>query len=391
MRAPERWPGPSPDGPGHPFAKSGTGGVGCSALRRLRGPSGPRSGAESPCSWAGLVLPHDPSPSMSSAIEALRNVAFVGHPSSGKTTLVDALAHKIGASSRKGSVADKTSICDTEPEEQDKGHTLQMAVVQAAHDGKNWSLFDTPGYPDFIADVNASVWASDLVVGVHSCSGPVTYNLRKKMEAAKNGGRGRMIVVTHVDGEELRLRRHGRGAAHAHRRGVRAVPGARPERRGLLGGQRGPRGRGQRLAQAPDGPDHGRLRGRGAPDELPRGGDAHRRAAAREHPQRHRPGMPGADPRLQPGERAGRGRGARLPGGVRPAPGLDEPGDRGRRRHPARPRSALRRPGVQRQVRPPRGQDRPGARAVRNPGGLRVGRGPGLPRDAPRSWAACSR
>ena len=66
---------------------------------------------------------------MSTAIEALRNISFVGHPSSGKTTLVDALAFLLGASSRKGSVADKTSICDTEPEEQDKGHTLQLAVV----------------------------------------------------------------------------------------------------------------------------------------------------------------------------------------------------------------------------------------------------------------------
>jgi elongation factor G len=138
---------------------------------------------------------------MSTALDALRNVAFVGHPSAGKTTLVDAMAFLLGASARKGSVADKTSICDFEPEAQEKGHTLQMAVVQAQKDGVLWTLMDTPGYPDFIADANAAMFAADLVVGVVSATGAVTYNLRQKLESAARMGRGRAIVVTHVDGE----------------------------------------------------------------------------------------------------------------------------------------------------------------------------------------------
>jgi elongation factor G len=138
---------------------------------------------------------------MTTALEAFRNIAFVGHPSAGKTTLVDALAFALGATSRKGSVAEKTSLCDTEPEEQEKGHTLQMALVQASKDGVHWTLIDTPGYPDFIADVNAALFAADLVVGVVSAAGPVTHNLRKKLEAAAALGRGRAIVVTHVDGD----------------------------------------------------------------------------------------------------------------------------------------------------------------------------------------------
>ena len=140
---------------------------------------------------------------MSTAIEAIRNVCFVGHPSAGKTTLVDALAHALGASSRKGSVADKTSICDTEPEEQEKGHTLQSAIVQARKDGITWTLIDTPGYPDFLMDVHSAIFASDLVAGVHSGAGPVTHNFRNKMEAARARGKGRAVLVTHVDGDNV--------------------------------------------------------------------------------------------------------------------------------------------------------------------------------------------
>jgi elongation factor G len=137
----------------------------------------------------------------SSEAKAIRNIAFVGHPSSGKTTLVDALAHITGASSRKGSVADGTSICDTEPEEQEKRHTLQLAVVHAEHGDKHWTFLDTPGYPDFIAEAQGAMFAADLVVAVVSCTSGITFNLRKKMERAAFLHRPRAIVVTHLDAE----------------------------------------------------------------------------------------------------------------------------------------------------------------------------------------------
>lgn len=134
-------------------------------------------------------------------VHSIRNLCFVGHPSSGKTTFVDALAHLTGASARKGSVNDETSICDTEPEEREKKHTLQLAVIHAEHGGKHWTLMDTPGYPDFVAETDAAIFASDLVVGVVSCTSGVTYNLRKKLSRAAELGRPRAIVVTHLDGE----------------------------------------------------------------------------------------------------------------------------------------------------------------------------------------------
>ncbi|MFN0008553.1 MAG: elongation factor G [Planctomycetota bacterium] len=138
---------------------------------------------------------------MSTAPQNIRNIAFVGHPSSGKTTLVDALAHLVGATPRKGSVADKTSICDTEPEEQEKGHTLQLAVVAANWHGKQWTFLDTPGYPEFVAETESALFGADLVVGVVSCGSAVSYNLRKKMQAAQELGRPRALVLTHLDSE----------------------------------------------------------------------------------------------------------------------------------------------------------------------------------------------
>jgi elongation factor G len=139
---------------------------------------------------------------MTAQASTIRNIAFVGHPSAGKTTLIDALAFQLGASDRRGSVADKTSICDTEPEEQEKGHTLQMKVVHVRHKGETWNLIDTPGYPDFQAEASAGIYGADLVVGVLSATSGVTYNFRNKLRQARELRRGTAVLITHLDSDK---------------------------------------------------------------------------------------------------------------------------------------------------------------------------------------------
>lgn len=138
---------------------------------------------------------------MSVAAADLRIIALVGHPSAGKTTLIDALAFQLGASDRKGSVADKTSVLDTEPEEQEKGHTLLMKSLRARHGAHVLHLLDTPGYADFAAEAEAAIYASDLCIGVVSATSGVTHNLRQRMRSASELHRGRALLVTHLDAE----------------------------------------------------------------------------------------------------------------------------------------------------------------------------------------------
>jgi elongation factor G len=135
------------------------------------------------------------------SLTSLRNIAFVGHPSSGKTTLVDAIAFRFGLTPRQGSVAERTSISDTEPEEQEKQHTLSLAAISHRHAERVWTFIDTPGYPEFVADVQSAMFAAELVVGVVSTTSVATYNLRQKMRAAREMGKGRALVVTHLDVE----------------------------------------------------------------------------------------------------------------------------------------------------------------------------------------------
>ena len=85
--------------------------------------------------------------------DAIRNVAFVGHGGSGKTTLVDALAFVSGASRRHGSIKDGTTLTDYTPDEIDRQHSISLGLAYAEWMDTKLNLLDTPGYLDFLGEV----------------------------------------------------------------------------------------------------------------------------------------------------------------------------------------------------------------------------------------------
>src|SRR3990167_2362689 len=104
--------------------------------------------------------------------EDIRNIAFVGHGGSGKTTLVEALLLHAGAIKHLGRIEDKNTVCDFEPEEQEAQHSLSSAIVNLDYDGCHINLLDTPGYPDFLGQAISVAPAADaLAIVVNAQSG----------------------------------------------------------------------------------------------------------------------------------------------------------------------------------------------------------------------------
>src|SRR5262245_43571122 len=91
----------------------------------------------------------------------LRSSVLTGHAGAGKTTLGEQLRFKAGAIPRLGRVDDGTAHLDFDPEEQKRRESLSLAVGTFEADGTRISLLDTPGYPDFIADVIEGFTAAD--------------------------------------------------------------------------------------------------------------------------------------------------------------------------------------------------------------------------------------
>jgi elongation factor G len=136
--------------------------------------------------------------------ELIRNVVLVGHGGAGKTTLADALLARAGAVSRPGRVDDGTSVLCSEPEEVKRRCSLSLALAPfrwTATDGRTYTvnLIDTPGYPDFVGEVDAALSVADLAVFVVSAvEGPeVQTELLWRRVAAM--GMPRMVFVNKVD------------------------------------------------------------------------------------------------------------------------------------------------------------------------------------------------
>src|SRR5437667_3295684 len=88
--------------------------------------------------------------------DKIRNVVVAGHGGSGKTSLVESLLHAVGVTSRLGKVDDATSILDTDPEEQKRRITINLAIASFTHDNTKINLLDSPGFLDFAGDQHAA-------------------------------------------------------------------------------------------------------------------------------------------------------------------------------------------------------------------------------------------
>lgn len=136
-----------------------------------------------------------------------RNVAIIGHNGSGKTTLAEALLFKTGATTRLGSVTDKTSILDYTEESKEKLSSLDSAVCHFQHKGLHVNLLDTPGTQAFCGMAISSLAGVECAILTISASAGIQVNTRSMMERARGYGLGTWIVVTHIDAANVDLAR----------------------------------------------------------------------------------------------------------------------------------------------------------------------------------------
>jgi elongation factor G len=130
-----------------------------------------------------------------------RTVALVGHSGSGKTTLIERLLATTGAIDRAGSVVEGTTVCDTEPEEIARRHSLSLAVAPITVGPERIDLIDTPGVADFVVEVERALAVADVAVVVVSATDGVEVQTEVVWRLAAREGIPRVIVVTKLDRE----------------------------------------------------------------------------------------------------------------------------------------------------------------------------------------------
>src|SRR3954449_2524198 len=158
-------------------------------LRGRRQPPSSTRRTAYPMTMKSVDLPH------------LRSVVLAGHAGGGKTTLAEQLLFRAGAIPRLGRVDDATAHLDFEPEEQKRKESLSLAVATFEHDATRITLVDTPGYPDFVAEVVSGFAAADGALFVMDASGGVEAGLENGVALGRSTGRAACFFLNRCDKE----------------------------------------------------------------------------------------------------------------------------------------------------------------------------------------------
>ena len=131
--------------------------------------------------------------------DKIRNVVLLGHGGAGKTSLAEAFAYLSGITSRMGKVTDGNTISDFDKEEQKRQFSIGTSVLPIEWEGVKINVLDTPGYFDFVGEVEEAAGAADAAIIVVSGKSGVEVGTEKAWELCERLHLPRMIFVTDMD------------------------------------------------------------------------------------------------------------------------------------------------------------------------------------------------
>ncbi len=133
--------------------------------------------------------------------ENIRNIALVGHGSSGKTTLVEAMLFVSKAISRRGKVEEGTTATDFDEEERRRQISLSMAVAPLEWGGAKVNLIDTPGYTDFVGEVRSGLRAAEMALIVVDAAAGVEVGTELTWGYAEDELLPKAVLINKMDRE----------------------------------------------------------------------------------------------------------------------------------------------------------------------------------------------
>lgn len=138
--------------------------------------------------------------------EKIRNVAVLGHGGCGKTTLVEALAYTTKITNRQGKVEEGNTISDYDKEEIKRQFSISTTVVPVIWEDTKINLLDTPGYFDFVGEVEEALLACDAAVIVVSAKTGVEIGTMKAWKYCEKHKLPRIFFVTDMDDDNASFR-----------------------------------------------------------------------------------------------------------------------------------------------------------------------------------------
>ena len=137
----------------------------------------------------------------------IRNVVLAGHGGVGKTQLAEAMLFATGALSRMGKVDEGNTVSDWDPEEVKRHISIGTSLIPCEWKDHKVNVLDTPGYFDFVGEVQGALHAADAMLCVMCAAAGVEVGTEKAWAMAEEHGIPRAFFVNRMDRENANFER----------------------------------------------------------------------------------------------------------------------------------------------------------------------------------------
>ncbi len=137
--------------------------------------------------------------------EAIRNIAFVGHGGSGKTTISELLLFTAGEINRIGKIEEGNTTSDFNQNEIDRQISIAASPLHLEWNNSKINILDTPGFPDFIGQVISSLQVADLAISVIKSAEGIEVGTELTWEYVRKNRLPAAVIVNKVDNEHSKF------------------------------------------------------------------------------------------------------------------------------------------------------------------------------------------
>ncbi len=141
------------------------------------------------------------------ATNLIRNVVLLGHGSSGKTMLAEAMLYNTGATNRLGRVDEGNTVSDYDEEEIRRRISLNLSLIPCEYRGHKINVIDTPGFPDFVGEVRSAVRVADAAILLVDSVAGVEVGTELVWEYVNEYHLPRFVVISKMDRDNANFQR----------------------------------------------------------------------------------------------------------------------------------------------------------------------------------------
>ena len=131
--------------------------------------------------------------------DKIRNIVLLGHGGCGKTTLAESMCCVSGIISRMGKVEDGNTVSDFSKEEQKRGISIKTSLIPIEWKDCKINILDTPGFFDFVGEVEEALSVADAAVIVVSGKAGMEAGTERAWDLCEQYNVPRMFFVTDMD------------------------------------------------------------------------------------------------------------------------------------------------------------------------------------------------